>query len=98
MMGQGWCPSCGWFGMRARRRNRRATELGLVLFHATLAREARAARLASLQSVVRPPHPVPRDERQGSMCEDYEEDGCPVPWCPGGCYLTPTGRQPAVSA
>lgn len=35
----------------------------------------------------RPPHPVPRVDRQGTICEDYETDGCSVPFCPTGCYL-----------
>ncbi len=97
MIGHLWCPSCGWFGLRAKRRNRRATELGLVLFHAGLAREARRERFR--QTVLRAaanPHPVPPWERRGSMCEDYETEGCSVPWCPTGCYLTPTGHHHTV--
>ncbi len=66
MIGHAWCPSCGWFGMRARRRNRRAHETGLVLFHAGLARDARRERFRQivLRSVE---HPIPPWERRGSM-------------------------------
>ncbi|MCT7373381.1 hypothetical protein [Mycolicibacterium llatzerense] len=99
MIGHLWCPSCGWFGRRARRRNRRAAERGLVLFHAALAREARRDRVrtAVLRAAAHP-HPIPPWERRGSMCEDYEDRGCSVPWCPTGCYLTPTGHHAEVPA
>jgi hypothetical protein len=34
----------------------------------------------------REPHPVPRSERAGTYCEDYEENGCRVDVCPSGCW------------
>ncbi|AHJ86364.1 hypothetical protein 32HC_86 [Mycobacterium phage 32HC] len=37
----------------------------------------------------RPPHPVPREQRIGTHCEQYEEHGCSVEYCPLGCYLAP---------
>lgn len=39
-----WCPACGWFGLRARRRNAEAADTALVLFHSQLAAQARARR------------------------------------------------------
>ncbi len=99
MIGHLWCPSCGLFGLRARRRNRRAEEAGLVMFHAGLARDARRERFRRVVlHAMANPHPIPREDRQGSMCEDYEENGCSVPWCPTGCYLTPTKARAEVSA
>ena len=41
------CPACGPFGIRARRRNRRAADAGLVRFWAQLADEVRAERAAA---------------------------------------------------
>ncbi|MDM2446197.1 hypothetical protein PP556_14380 [Mycobacteroides abscessus] len=38
------CPACGPFGIRARRRNRRAADAALVRFWAQLAAEVRAER------------------------------------------------------
>ncbi|MGW4097103.1 hypothetical protein [Mycobacterium sp. NPDC004974] len=38
------CPACGLFGIRGRRRNRRAEDAALVRFHAQLAAEVRAER------------------------------------------------------
>lgn len=35
----------------------------------------------------RVPHPVPRYERRGSMCEEYEEYGCAITTCPETCWL-----------
>lgn len=34
----------------------------------------------------RPPHPVSREDRAGTYCEDYELDGCSVDVCPEGCW------------
>lgn len=34
-----------------------------------------------------PKHPVPRAQRRGTNCEEFEEYGCPVDVCPAGCYL-----------
>ena len=34
-----------------------------------------------------PPHPVPRAERGGTICEDYELGACTLNTCPAGCYL-----------
>lgn len=39
-----------------------------------------------------PPHPVPRADRQGTICEDYELYGCAVNTCPAGCYLAPADQ------
>lgn len=33
------------------------------------------------------PHPVPREDRGGTICEDYEYNGCSVDGCPEGCYV-----------
>ncbi|MBU8834468.1 hypothetical protein [Mycolicibacterium goodii] len=50
----------------------------------------------------RPPHPVPREQRAGTYCEEYEERGCSVEHCPLGCYLAlapalkPASEPPAV--
>ncbi|ORA24876.1 hypothetical protein [Mycobacterium aquaticum] len=41
-----WCPACGWFGRRKRRRARDAADAALVAFHARLAAEVRAEREA----------------------------------------------------
>ena len=41
------CPACGPFGIRARRRNRRAADAALVRFHSQLAAEVRAERAAA---------------------------------------------------
>lgn len=38
------CPACGPFGIRGRRRNRRAADAALVRFFAQLAAEIRAER------------------------------------------------------
>lgn len=38
------CPACGPFGIRARRRNRRAADAALVRFWAQIAAEIRAER------------------------------------------------------
>ena len=35
------CPACGPFGVRGRRRNRRAEDAALIRFHAQLAAETR---------------------------------------------------------
>lgn len=32
-----WCPACGWFGRRARRRAERVADENLIRFHAALA-------------------------------------------------------------
>lgn len=40
------CPACGPFGVRLRRRNRRAADAALVRFFAQLADEIRADRAA----------------------------------------------------
>lgn len=38
-------------------------------------------------STPRAPHPVTREDRAGTYCEEYEEYGCRVDVCPTGCYL-----------
>lgn len=45
------CPSCGPFGVRGRRRNRRASDAAHIRFFAQLAAEIRAER-AHQESVV----------------------------------------------
>lgn len=45
------CPACGPFGIRARRRNRRAADIGLINFHAQLAAEVRSERSAGSRPV-----------------------------------------------
>ncbi len=56
------CPACGPFGIRARRRNRRAADAGLVRFWAQLADEVRAERAAArrerLRTVFAPADPL----------------------------------------
>lgn len=47
------CPACGPFGIRARRRNRRAADAALVRFWAQLAAEVRAERAAARRERVR---------------------------------------------
>ena len=47
------CPACGPFGIRARRRNRRAADAALVRFHAQLAAEVRAERAAARREKLR---------------------------------------------
>lgn len=41
----------------------------------------------------REPHPVSREDRQGTYCEDYDADGCSVDVCPQGCYLAIAQRE-----
>lgn len=41
------CPACGPFGLRKRRRDRRAADQALILFHAWLAAEVRTERLVT---------------------------------------------------
>jgi hypothetical protein len=45
----------------------------------------------------RQPHPVPREQRIGTYCEDYEIDGCSVDVCPDGCYHALKFRDDAVA-
>lgn len=42
------------------------------------------------------PHPVPREQRAGTICEDYELHGCAITECPQGCYLTLAAKQRAA--
>lgn len=45
------------------------------------------------------PHPVPREDRGGTYCEDYELNGCSVDGCPERCYLAlPNPDQPMTAA
>lgn len=45
------------------------------------------------------PHPVPREDRQGTICEDYELNGCSVDGCPERCYLAlPNPDEPLTAA
>lgn len=45
------------------------------------------------------PHPVPREDRQGTHCEDYELNGCSVDGCPDRCYLAlPNPDEPMTTA
>lgn len=45
----------------------------------------------------RPPHPVPREQRIGTYCEDYETDGCSVDVCPEGCWQALKLRDDAAA-
>lgn len=40
-----WCPACGWFGRRARKRARRADDTAHILWARQLANETRARRV-----------------------------------------------------
>lgn len=40
-----WCPACGLFGLRKRRRARQAADAALIAFHAQLAADVRAERI-----------------------------------------------------
>lgn len=45
------------------------------------------------------PHPVPREDRAGTICEDYELNGCSVDGCPERCYLAlPNPNEPMTAA
>lgn len=45
------------------------------------------------------PHPVSREDRQGTICEDYELNGCSVDGCPERCYLAlPNPDEPLTTA
>lgn len=49
-------------------------------------RNSEANQFADEKPMKFPPHPVSREDRRGTYCEDYEIDGCSVDVCPEGCW------------
>ncbi|AGU92095.1 hypothetical protein BANE1_90 [Mycobacterium phage Bane1] len=65
-----WCPSCGWFGRKARRRNRAADAAGHMRWAAQIAREIRQERRDK----------VFRETDGGLFARMVELGPDPVPW------------------
>lgn len=65
-----WCPACGWFGRKARRRNRAADAASHIRWAAQIARDIRHERRDK----------VYRETDGGLFARMVEHGPDPVPW------------------
>ncbi|AER49405.1 hypothetical protein STINGER_91 [Mycobacterium phage Stinger] len=65
-----WCPACGWFGRKARRRNRAADAAAHIRWAAQIARDIRRERAEK----------VFRETDSGLFAAMVEHGPDPVPW------------------